>query len=102
MNRAPDYLIALVENELSEGARLGRIALLVTAAMATAAIGLLGGTNSSLQPSARMVFALIGAIGVLSSGLGLRMLSNRGALLARQRVTAARTGVAEVVATGSI
>ena len=94
MNRAPDYLIALVENELSEGARLGRIALLVTAAMATAAVGLLGGANSSLPSSARMIFGLIGAIGVLSSASGLRTLSNRGALLARQRVTAARTGVA--------
>src|SRR5262245_26102062 len=104
MNRAPDYLLAMVESELSQSARLGRIALLVAAAMATVAVGLLGGTNPSLPSSARGVFVMIAALGLLSAVFGLRTLSHRGALLARQRVVAGRVAVAlsAVVALGAL
>ena len=89
----PDDLLILVDRELSRASQVGKVALLVTAAMMTVAVGWLGVRAPSLPSGARGAFALIGAIGVLTGVLGLRALRYRGALLARQRVIACRVGV---------
>ena len=57
-------------------------------------IGLLGVTEPSLPLRARIVFAVIGAIGVSSSVFALRTLSYRRALLAWHRVIGCRMAVA--------
>jgi hypothetical protein len=90
----PEYLRALVDSELSLAGRLGRVSLVVTSAMATAAVGIVGGTEPSLPSEARVLFSMIGVIGVTSSAFGLRALSDRGAQLAWHRVIACRMGVA--------
>jgi hypothetical protein len=68
--------------------------LLLVLVTTTGIIGFLGVTESSLPPRARIMFAVIGTIGVLASLFALRALSNRPAMLAWQRVIAARMGVA--------
>jgi hypothetical protein len=93
-NSAPNDLLALVDTELSRASRLGQLSLLLVFVMMSGVIGLLGVTESSLPPRARIVFAAIGAIGVFSSVFAFRALSNRRALLARHRVIACRMAVA--------
>jgi hypothetical protein len=94
MKGAPDDLLALVDTELSAGSRLVLVSLLVASAMATVAVGIKGLTTPALPLAGRIEFAMISALGVLSIVLGLRTLSRRGALLARQRVIAGRIAVA--------
>jgi len=94
MKGVPDDLLALVDTELSAGSRLVLVSLLVASAMATVAVGIKGLTTPALPLAGRIAFAMISALGVLSIVLGLRTLSRRGALLARQRVIAGRIAVA--------
>ena len=90
----PNDLLALADTELSRASRLGQVTLLLAVVMMSGVIGLLGVTEPSLPLRARIVFAVIGAIGVVSSVFAFRALSNRRALLAWQRVIACRMGVA--------
>ena len=102
---APDYLLALVETELSFPSRLARGTLALVLAMMAGAIALRAVTEPALPSRARVAFAVIGGLGVFSSVYGLRMLTSRGALLAWHRVIAARIAVglaAMVVLGGSI
>jgi hypothetical protein len=91
---APNDLLALADAELSRASRLGQVALLLVFVLMSGVVGLLGVTEPSLPWRARIVFAVIGAIGVFSSVFAFRALSNRRALLARHRVIACRMAVA--------
>ena len=77
---SPDDLLALADTELSRASRLGQVALVLVSVMMCGVIGLLGVTEPSLPSRARIVFAVIGAIGVSCSVFALRALSNRRAL----------------------
>ena len=90
----PNDLLALADTELSRASRLGQLTLLVIFVLMSGVIALLGATEPSLPPRARIVFAVIGAIGVFSSAVAFRALSARRALLARYRVMACSMAVA--------
>jgi hypothetical protein len=89
-----DDLLALADTELSRAARLGQVALLLAFVVMIGIIGLLGITERSLPLRARIVFAVIIAIGVFGTVFALWALSNRRALLARHRVIGCRVAVA--------
>jgi len=91
---APNDLLALADMELSRASRLGQVTLVLVSLMMCGVIGLLGVTEPSLPSRARIVFAVIGAIGVSCSVFALRALSNRRALLAWHGVIAGRMAVA--------
>jgi hypothetical protein len=91
---SPNDYRALADMELSRMARLGQLTILVASVMMTSVIGLLGVTEPSLPVQARIVFAMMGVIGLCSSAFVLRASSHRRALLARDRVIACRTAVA--------
>ena len=90
----PNDLLALAETELSRASRWGQLTLLLLVVMASGVMGLLGATEPSLPPRARIVFAVIGALGVFSSAFGFRALISRRPLLAWHRVIACRIAVA--------
>ena len=91
---APNDLLALADTELSRAFRLGQVTLVLVSVMMCGVIGLLGVTEPSLPSRARIVFAVIGAIGVSCSVFALRALRNRRALLAWHGVIAGRMAVA--------
>jgi hypothetical protein len=91
---APDDLLALADTELSRASRFGKMTLGLASAMMCGVIGLLGVTEPSLPSRARIVFAVIGAIGVSCSVFALRALSHRRARLAWHGVIAGRMAVA--------
>jgi hypothetical protein len=94
MKRSPEDLLAMVDTELSAPSRLVIVSVGVAAAMATVAVGIKAVTTPAVPLVARIAFVVIAALGVLATIVGLRMLSKRGALLARQRVLAGRISVA--------
>jgi hypothetical protein len=91
---APDDLLALADTELSLASRLGYVTLLLAFVVMIGVIGLLGVTEPSLPSRARIVFAVIIAIGVFGIVFALWALSHRRALLAWHRVVGCRVAVA--------
>jgi hypothetical protein len=91
---SPDDLLALADTELSRASRLGQVTLLLAFVVMVGIIGLLGITEPSLPSRARVVFAVIIAIGVFGTVSALWALSNRRALLAWHRVIGCRVAVA--------
>jgi hypothetical protein len=91
---APKYLLALADRELSRASRWGKVTLVLVSVMMCGVIGLLGVTEPSLPSGVRIVFAVIGTIGVSCSVFAFRALSNRRALLAWHGVIAGRIAVA--------
>lgn len=91
---APNDLLALADTELSRASRLGQVALLLAFVVMVGIIGFLGVTEPSLPSRARIVFAVIIAIGVLGTVSALWALSTRGVVLARHRVIGCRVAVA--------
>lgn len=91
---SPHNLLALADAELSLAARLGQVALLHAFVVMIGVIGFLGVAEPSLPSRARIVFAVIIAIGVFGTVFALWALSTRGALLAWHRVIGCRMAVA--------
>jgi hypothetical protein len=91
---SPDDLLALAETELSLASRLGQVTLLLAFVVMVGVIGFLGVTEPSLPSRARIVFAVIIAIGLFGTVFALRALTKRRALLAWHRVIGCRVAVA--------
>jgi hypothetical protein len=91
---SPDDLLALADTELSLASRLGYATLLLAFVVMIGVIGFLGVTEPSLPSRARIVFAVIIAIGVFGTVFALWALTNRRALLAWHRVIGCRVAVA--------
>jgi hypothetical protein len=95
----PPYVSALelqqlADRELSLGARLGYVALLLVGLMGAGAIGSLWLTEPSLPLRTHVTFALLVAVGLAWAVFAWRVLTSRRILLARHRITAARMSVA--------
>jgi hypothetical protein len=82
------------DTQLSIGARLGYVALLLVGLASAGAIGSLWLTEPALPLRTQIAFASMVAIGLAWATFAVRVLTSRQTLLARHRVIAARMSVA--------